>query len=71
MSVSYMQGAVLLSESGEHFNYREKCDSCGWIDDTTSKSGWCGPGGGTENLGSFTCPKCGNNQEVSAHGSPF
>jgi predicted RNA-binding Zn-ribbon protein involved in translation (DUF1610 family) len=57
-----IQGAVLTKNTGVEFQYRYKCESCGWVESSTL--GGYEPVGGGYLSTVFWCPKCKNRQEV-------
>lgn len=57
-----IQGAVLTRNTGKEYQYRNKCERCGWVDSMTN-SGYESIGRGFLSSG-FHCPKCQRHQEV-------
>jgi hypothetical protein len=55
-------GGVIVNERGTMVTYRQKCEECGYVyhyNKTTIV-----PAYSTRSARNFTCPECGNYQEV-------
>lgn len=58
-----MMGGKIVNERGTVVTFRQKCETCGYVFDW-NKTTIC-PAYGSRKVRSFTCPECGNLQEVS------
>jgi hypothetical protein len=54
-------GCVIVRSSADSVTVREKCERCGYLDNSTMTSS--APSPGSRSIGSFTCPRCGERQE--------
>lgn len=62
---SALQGAVIIKQSGQHVDFKQKCDQCGNVM-PGSTSTVVGERSTLES--SFKCTKCGNMQKVRIQG---
>ena len=58
-----LTGATLVSERGTIVTYRQRCEECGHTYSYNKTT--VVPAFGTRKCRAFTCPRCGNYQEVS------
>jgi rubredoxin len=56
-------GGVVVNERGTVVTYRQKCEECGYVYDYNKTT--IVPAYSTRSARNFTCPECGNYQEVS------
>jgi predicted RNA-binding Zn-ribbon protein involved in translation (DUF1610 family) len=55
-------GGVIVNERGTVVTYRQKCEECGYVYDYNKTT--IVPAYSTRSARNFTCPECGNHQEV-------
>lgn len=56
-------GGIIVNERGTVVTYRQKCERCGYVYDYNKTT--IVPAYSTRSARNFTCPECGNYQEVS------
>jgi rubredoxin len=56
-------GGIVVNERGTVVTYRQKCERCGYVYDYNKTT--IVPAYSTRSARNFTCPECGNYQEVS------
>jgi hypothetical protein len=59
-----MTGGVIVNERGTVVTFCQKCEECGHVFDF--KKTTIVPAFGSRKVRPFTCPECGNRQEVEA-----
>lgn len=59
-----MTGGKIVNERGTVVTFRQKCEECGYVYDFNKTT--IVPAYGSRKVRAFTCPKCGNYQEVEA-----
>ena len=59
-----MTGGEIVRERGTVVTFRQRCEACGFVFDWNKTS--IVPAYGSRNVRPFTCPECGNRQEVEA-----
>ena len=59
-----MRGGVIVDERGTVVTFRQKCEECGYVFDW--KKTTIVPAFSSRKVRPFTCPRCGNYQEVNA-----
>ncbi|MGI9049277.1 MAG: hypothetical protein ACR2GU_07890 [Rubrobacteraceae bacterium] len=57
-----MTGGKIMDERGTVVTFRQKCESCGYVFDWNKTT--IVPAYGSRKVRAFTCPECGNYQEV-------
>ena len=57
-----MTGGVIVDERGTVVTFRQKCEECGYVFDFNKTT--IVPAFSSRKVRSFTCPECGNYQEV-------
>src|SRR5215211_5694775 len=57
-----MTGGVIVDERGTVVTFRQKCESCGYVFDWNKTT--IVPAYSSRKVRPFTCPECGNYQEV-------
>lgn len=62
-----MTGGEIVRERGTVVTFRQKCEACGFVFDWNKTT--IVPAFGARNVRAFTCPECGNHQEVEARHS--
>jgi predicted RNA-binding Zn-ribbon protein involved in translation (DUF1610 family) len=62
-----MTGGEIVRERGTVVTFRQKCEECGFVFDWNKTT--IVPAFGARNVRAFTCPECGNLQEVEARHS--
>jgi rubredoxin len=55
-------GGIVIRERGTVVTYRQKCENCGYVYDYEKTT--IVPAYSTRGARNFTCPECGNYQEV-------
>jgi hypothetical protein len=55
-------GGVIVNERGTVVTYRQKCEECGYVYDYNKTT--IVPAYSTRSARNFTCPECGNYQDV-------
>lgn len=62
-----LQGAVIVKKDGLRISYKQKCEKCGNVSNsTTTKS--VSSSSSSKTTSSFRCSKCGNQQKVEIQG---
>jgi ribosomal protein S27AE len=59
-----MTGGVIVDERGTVVTFRQKCENCGYVFDWNKTT--IVPAFSSRKVRPFTCPQCGNYQEVMA-----
>ena len=59
-----MVGGEIVNERGTVVTFRQRCESCGFVHDFVKTT--IVPAYSSRKVRPFTCPECGNYQEVSA-----
>ncbi|MBX6763100.1 MAG: hypothetical protein K6T51_07010 [Rubrobacteraceae bacterium] len=59
-----MTGAKVVNTRGTVVTFRQKCEECGYVFDYNKTT--IVPAYGSRKVRPFTCPQCGNRQEVTA-----
>jgi acetone carboxylase gamma subunit len=59
-----MTGGKIVGERGTVVTFRQKCETCGYVFDWNKTT--IVPAYGSRKVRPFTCPECGNYQEVEA-----
>ena len=59
-----MTGGKIVNERGTVVTFQQKCESCGFVHDWNKTT--IVPAYGSRKVRAFTCPECGNYQEVEA-----
>ena len=59
-----MTGGVIVNERGTVVTFRQKCEECGYVFDWSKTT--IVPAFSSRKVRPFTCPQCGNRQEVEA-----
>jgi hypothetical protein len=59
-----MTGGVIVAERGTVVTFRQKCEECGYVFDWNKTT--IVPAFSSRKVRPFTCPECGNYQEVEA-----
>ncbi len=59
-----LTGGVIVNERGTVVTFRQKCENCGYIFDWNKTT--IVPAFSSRKVRPFTCPQCGNYQEVKA-----
>jgi len=57
-----MAGGVIVDERGTVVTFRQKCENCGYVFDWNKTT--IVPAYSSRKVRPFTCPECGNYQEV-------
>jgi rubredoxin len=57
-------GGKIINERGTVVTFRQKCEVCGYVYDFNKTT--IVPAYGSRKVRAFTCPECGNYQEVEA-----
>jgi predicted Zn-ribbon and HTH transcriptional regulator len=57
-----MTGGVIVDERGTVVTFRQKCEKCGYVFDWNKTT--IVPAFSSRKVRPFTCPQCGNYQEV-------
>jgi hypothetical protein len=57
-----MTGGVIVDERGTVVTFRQKCENCGYVFDWNKTT--IVPAFSSRKVRPFTCPQCGNYQEV-------
>jgi rubredoxin len=57
-----MTGGKIVGERGTVVTIRQRCEACGYVFDWNKTT--IVPAYGSRNVRPFTCPECGNHQEV-------
>ncbi len=57
-----MTGGVIVDERGTVVTFRQKCERCGYVFDWNKTT--IVPAFSSRKVRPFTCPQCGNYQEV-------
>src|ERR687885_519256 len=60
-----MTGGVIVDERGTVVTFRQKCEECGYVFDWNKTT--IVPAFSSRKVRPFTCPECGNYQEVELH----
>jgi hypothetical protein len=60
-----MTGGKIVDERGTVVTFRQKCEECGYVFDFNKTT--IVPAFSSRKVRPFTCPECGNYQEVEAH----
>ena len=58
-----VRGGVVVRERGTVVTYRQRCEECGYVYDYDKTT--IVPAYSVRSARNFTCPECGNYQEVS------
>jgi rubredoxin len=59
-----MTGGEIVNERGTVVTFRQRCEECGYVFDWNKTT--IVPAFGSRKVRPFTCPECGNYQEVEA-----
>ena len=59
-----MTGGRIVNERGTVVTFRQRCEKCGYVFDWNKTT--IVPAYGSRKVRPFTCPECGNYQEVEA-----
>jgi hypothetical protein len=59
-----LTGGVIVNERGTVVTFRQKCENCGYVFDWSKTT--IVPAFSSRKVRPFTCPQCGNYQEVEA-----
>jgi acetone carboxylase gamma subunit len=59
-----MTGGEIVDERGTVVTFRQKCEECGYVFDWNKTT--IVPAFSSRKVRAFTCPECGNYQEVEA-----
>jgi ribosomal protein S27AE len=59
-----IKGGLIVNERGTVVTFRQRCERCGYIFDWNKTT--IVPAFGSRKVRPFTCPQCGNYQEVEA-----
>lgn len=62
-----VQGAVIANQNGSQMSYKNKCEKCGAMGNSTNTVSVPGPRQNYTN--NFRCSKCGNQQRVEIVGA--
>jgi rubredoxin len=57
-----MTGGKIVGERGTVVTFRQRCEACGYVFDWNKTT--IVPAYGSRKVRPFTCPECGNHQEV-------
>ena len=57
-----MTGGEIVNERGTVVTFRQRCEECGYVFDWNKTT--IVPAYGSRKVRAFTCPECGNHQEV-------
>jgi rubredoxin len=67
-----LSGCVIIKQdvrgSSASIVYKKKCESCGYVDNSTTSTSVSNSSGSTYRS-SFTCPKCRKNNSIQIQGS--
>lgn len=62
-----IHGAVIVKTNGLQISYKQKCEKCGNVNNTTTNT--TAPSTSSSRLtSSFRCSKCGNQQKIEIQG---
>jgi len=59
-----MTGGEIVRERGTVVTFKQRCEECGYVFDWNKTT--IVPAYGSRSVRAFTCPECGNRQEVVA-----
>jgi rubredoxin len=59
-----IKGGLIVNERGTVVTFRQRCEACGYVFDWNKTT--IVPAFGSRKVRPFTCPQCGNYQEVVA-----
>jgi hypothetical protein len=62
-----LSGAVIIEEKGSQITYKNKCEKCGWVSNSTVSGS--APMRNSTTTSYFMCTKCKNNQKVTLQGT--
>lgn len=61
-----IQGAVIITQSGQSIKYQQRCDKCGNVSKLSTFNNTVSKGATFESR--FKCGKCGNSQKIQIRG---
>ena len=61
-----IQGAVIVTQTGQSIKYQQKCDKCGNVSKLSTFNTTITKGSTFESR--FKCAKCGNSQKIQIKG---